>query len=1649
MKVGVFCITIILVVCFKHAYAQQPVGYFDFSIGTSCGAPDLTGSWSLQNKASGFISGEGSFVANLYFAGTPSGSIQVAISGTCSKTNQSIEINFTDNFSFDEICEQKSFTHVAGVGQNVTLTITYKPVFPITLEAPIPSGPVSCTELSVSFQLQTAAQSPFIWQVSDDGENWQQIPKASGYSLVASAAVFSSLQFQSTNRFVRAKKIQCGIVSLSNALGPYTFPLKPPTFGVTPTNPTCYNDAQSINGSNGKNGSITINNFTGFGPAGFEYACTLYKGNDPNPFQQQSLTAPNGLIFSDLEPGNYKVAVFNNGDGGCGQEIPVSIANPTPLVLTLNQALPTSCNSAENGPKADGKIKLNLDHTTGYTYSFTYAKDGSATGLPITPDNNTVPTPVFSGLSKGKYRFQGSYNVGSVTCKSVPSAEIEVAEPLPLKVDLESKTDVVCKGKNTGQISIDKSGGNGSTYNYSWSGPSFTSMNEDISSLFAGTYSVILRNNLNCETKTSAAFSVIEPPTAINATSQVTSKALYGNYDVSCNQNDGAALVTVTGNSGNLSTIWKKNNVLFVPNSSTSPSGLTPGSYSVTIQDQLGCTASTSFNVAPHPGISAATHTLTSFHGYNTRCADSEDGAAEVTPSSTALLPITYQWIDYPSQTTKTISNVGKGTYTVIVRDANHCEATGTVTISSPPAIQPGIQATTNFNGYAMSCPGQSDGVLEAFPVNGTAPYSYSWSNQETSKAIGSLKAGTYSVVVTDSEGCEGIASKTIADPPAILPNLKVTSNYNGKSISCPAFSDGIIEAFPTNGKAPYVYNWSNGSTAKFASGLAAGTHQVTVTDSYGCAASASLTITDPAPLGLSLTKKNYNGVNVRCENSSDGEIQLTVVGTPSTYLWSNGATTKNIVGVPSGKYVVQVRDENNCVFKDSTVLIAPAKLVPTVVPLSNYHGYGVSCRGFSDGSLGVQVVGGVSPFLYQWSNGRTTSVITNVKAGDYVISVKDKNGCIASATGTVLEPDALVLSAIQAKAVTCNGFSDGHVELHARGGAPPYLFSRDEINWLPNSLYDTISYGKKVFFAKDKNSCISYDSIAIEQPGKIQIQFSDLTPATCNDAVGAVSATATGGVGLFSYQWYDAISRDTLSVAPLLSGRSSGVYQVLATDLNQCEQTDQVAIPSIGGVEYIFENVKNATCSYLADGEATVTVVSGPAPFSFLWSNGQTAKTATSLSSGKYFITVTDSLGCKNTSQVTVDAPEPITTSVSKKRPICFGDCNGEITLGHSGGTAPYTTDWPELNKQGSDVTGLCVGNYTFNITDAQSCLFNGQAELTQPQPLMLSGEHTDPTCNGKCDGTIQLTSGGGTGVHQYLWSTGQTEQERYGLCPGQYSVLAKDVNGCSVNKSFSIADGPILSVYLGDETTLCTGQKMILDPGEEWSTINWSSSKGFAATSQTVVVTEAAVYRLEAKSKEGCLGQGSLTLKTDNNLLKSEFIMTPEIVVGDTLVAIDISWPVPDSVVWIFPSSIEQLSNPAPDFLFLVPDHEGKYQIGQRAFLAECRAYAEKTLIVKPSKSNGRESDFLGFTELILLFTASPNPNHGEFDVNVELAEEAEAEIRLMRLPNGSEVVNVISPAQRRHHIPVRLPAVAPGVYLLILQSRGERRTLRLIIH
>ncbi|MDX2001727.1 MAG: M43 family zinc metalloprotease [Chitinophagales bacterium] len=790
------------------------------------------------------------------------------------------------------------------------------------------------------------------------------------------------------------------------------------------------------------------------------------------------------------------------------------------------------------------------------------------------------------------------------------------------------------------------------------------------------------------------------------------------------------------------------------------------------------------------------------------------------------------------SATNPQVSYTAPGTYNVIliVSNANGSDTlirNNYITVNALPAA-----STTASNAL---CNNASNGSATVSVNAGSSPFTFLWSNGQTTATANNLAAGTYQVTVTDANGCSITSSASVSQPNAIIvsPSAVATSCGN---------ANGSASATAAGGTPPYSFAWTGGRTGSTISNLPAGLFTVTVTDANGCTVSGSVSVSGSA--GISLTPSTTPAFCGR--NNGSAAVAVSGGTAPYSYFWSAGSIASSVNNLIAGNFGVTVTDANGC--QASALVTVPSS---GTNPSINLNVTDASCSGSANGSISASISSGQSPYVYLWSNNASASLVQNLTAGSYSLTVTDANGCSAVQQAIVAEPVPLQISATVGNA-TC-GNADGAASGFVSGGTGPYSYV-----WNTGSNGNAISgvaAGVYTLTVTDALGCSNAAVINVNDIGAPAVLLNTVSPSCFGLNDGSIDATLTGGVGPFTYQWSNSSSGSSLT------GIAAGSYTVTVIDQNNCQSTASTTISQPTQLQINISKM-DATCGN-SNASITATVNGGTGAYQYLWSNNNTASSLNSLSAGNYLLTVTDAVGCQVSSNVTVSSIPAPQISPLVRQMDCFGNNNAEIAL-NVVSSVPYNLTWSN-GSIGTQLNDLAAGSYAYEFIDSNGCTLADTFTIDQLPQLIISNVATqDIDCNSKL-GYITPTLQGGTPTYSYLWSDSTTTPVGAFENGGTYSLTVTDANGCTISASAAIVKEPELQiVHTSQADTSATGTGLIslqVQNGLAPFTYVWSDSS--LPSSDLVTGLAAGTYYVTVEDANGCRAYDTILVDMVSGLL------------------------------------------------------------------------------------------------------------------------------------------------------------------------------------
>ncbi len=624
--------------------------------------------------------------------------------------------------------------------------------------------------------------------------------------------------------------------------------------------------------------------------------------------------------FDNLTAGSYTVVVMDN-----------HYCTDTVNNVTVNNT---------TGPNIDSVVVSDLQCYNDGTGEINIYASGSNLQYSIDSGQTFVTTSDFSNLSAGVYYIQV---IDGGSC--IATSTVQVTEPAELTETI-THTDNNCYGQCNASASVNVNGGT-LPYTYLWNNGQTSS---SIDNLCNGNYFVTVTDAHGC--------TVVD---SFEVTSPTELTLQYDIEQANCYGEDNHIVAMVSGGMQPYTYLWS--------NGSTDSAiyNISSGTYNVTVVDANGCTI-----IGDSVDIYVPSQLYVNINGTQVNCSGSCDATLNATVTG-GTAPYTLLW--NTGATSDSLSGMCEGTYSVTVTDANGCTAIDSFEVTAPNPIMVTVHI------YNPLCYGEN-GYITLDVLGGTQPYTYSWNTGASQDSISVTESGTYSVTITDANGCFVVEDSINITIPSQL-QIQVSAQNNP---NCNGSSDGAIAITVSGGTEPYTYAWNNGNTSPENSNLPAGIYSVTVSDANGCTGTLdSIILVEPEAISIATDSV----VMPRCSGSSNGAIYITVSGgTPDySFAWSNGETTEDITGLYAGNYSVTVTDANNCEgYEDFELENASAELV-----ISDSTWIGTNHLA----NIDITVSGGVEPYTFIWNTGETTEDLYNIEnSGEYIVTVTDYEGC-------------------------------------------------------------------------------------------------------------------------------------------------------------------------------------------------------------------------------------------------------------------------------------------------------------------------------------------------------------------------------------------------------------------------------------------------------------------------------------------------------------------------------------------------------------------------------------------------------------------------------------------------------------------------------
>ncbi len=615
-----------------------------------------------------------------------------------------------------------------------------------------------------------------------------------------------------------------------------------------------------------------------------------------------------------------------------------------------------------------------------------------------------------------------------------------------------------------------------------------------------------------------------------------------------------------------------------------------------------------------------------------------------------------------------------------------------------------------------------------------------------------------------------------------------------------------------------------------------------------------------------------------------------------------------SITMLPPGDYTINVMDDAGLTTM-TTVTIQQTATNFGAQPVA----MNPTCATDMDGSVTLNIAGGIPPYTVVWSNGITnmnvpaSDMIINLPVGNYSATVIDANGCQAGPFATSLIVSAVSVDSLSLQHVTCiGGGMDGSITVGGAGGMGPYTFLWNDIAGTTTASISGLAPGNYCVTINDSNTCPDVRCFDILAPSEPTIDGFDETPVECpNDMTGALTVNVTpGNAAIGNITW------NTGDTGPTITNLGPGEYKVTVTAVDGCVDSSMVSLTTPDQISVVIQE-ERPDCPGGTDGRISLIIDGATMPYSVIWEDGSTFQTRPELAcDSTYFVTITGANGCDTIEEaIFLDCPTPIAVVFSQEMGVdCFnGDCNGEALATASGGTGTatppvYNYTWQsgesDLNAINSRATQLCRGWNTIEINDntcsiIDSVLIGSPSEITLP---LANIDIENASCQGNSDGMITIAASGGTPGYTYLWGDGTTGPIIDGLPAGQYDVTITDANLCEEPKNITVSEPDLFEILVDTaqlQQVLCPGDSsgviVVFPIGGNAGIIDYQWTDN-VSTSSVGVNLKAGTYSITGTDPRGCTDDILVTLNEPDPI---EFdiadIVEPQCFGFQTVVAID----------------------------------------------------------------------------------------------------------------------------------------------------------------
>ncbi|PKQ65987.1 hypothetical protein BZG01_12545 [Labilibaculum manganireducens] len=999
----------------------------------------------------------------------------------------------------------------------------------------------------------------------------------------------------------------------------------------------------------------------------------------------------------------------------------------------------------------------------------------------------------------------------------------------------------------------------------------------------------------------------------------------------------------------------------------------------------------------------------------------------------------------------------------------------------------------------------------EGIPITNSSKYKIVQSDEDENHQLGNivagedlvfknLEAGMYTYIVSDDNGCSVSNVVTLVKPDSLqITGIDFTmpTCHEKDMGDISKRTDGEIKVQATGGVSysggyyDFLLNKMSLSDAKDRlDSIRAisnttfiqretGEYIVEVTDANACRIVRSKLQLNQADW---LHIENFNSVIPECYEAKDGFWTSEVLGGTSTsgnysFIISkdeqdfrNGTTGKewNQDGLGKGKYLLEITDDLGCYYKQEEELLQPAEMA------IDFDVMGVTNFGSNDGAVQARVSGGNGDYRYQWyhkgekySNG-TLKKIEELYAGEYTVEIWDKNNCpygnnefgVANGlkkTAGVMEPGGKLSIVANPVKTSYFGAADGVLEVSAVGGWPyavwpGYEFSLNQGTWVVTSKFENLKAGLYQLRVKDSKGVKDSIEVVIEEPDEILMELEKSNCLCFNDESGSVRVSATGGTAPYTYAINYAVD---FSKSNEFADLKAGNYRVFVKDKLGNIQNQYIDVDEPENLKVELSDLTHSTCNS-SNGSVKIEITGGTPEYYINWGDFYPANQLqpNTLAAGNYQIEVTDANSCAASQSFSIgEESGPEISLIDLKEVSCHESTDGEISIEITNGTEPYDAIWKGLESLNPrEIKQLGKGKYSLVVNDANNCFAEAEYEITGPEELELYvSSLQSPNCVGIDDGSILLTAVGGSPDYNYNLN-GKSNSNGWfpNLGAGDLQIEVTDANACKKALEAELSAPVPVSIQLPNKYVLCKNQTEIVSSGVNGVLSEWFFGENQFSTNNEVELSEEGDYRLVVTTEKGCEAEHEFAITFLDYEVVADFIIPVEAIVGDTIVAVDISWEQPDSVKWHFPDGLEVVKKEEAS-IWLRVLKAGNHTIGMSIFKNECSDYMEKQVRVE-SSSTKRKAGFIQPDQVYITEAKLyPNPNRGDLHLKLLLSKTADVSLEIYDVERALKIDTDEGHNNAVYQFDFNNRSIfrPNNVYAVVIIVGKERRVLRFLVY